>query len=104
MGQCACFGGGAEQERRAEADRAESKEARAKAAEAAQRRQEEFDRSAAGRAAKAQMKAMKEAKTSSNQGEPVLKWQMGSLLMVDKKLVVTALDFWEDAAQSFSDV
>ncbi|KAF0888259.1 hypothetical protein E2562_013707 [Oryza meyeriana var. granulata] len=39
MGQCACFGG-AEQERRAEADRAESQEARAKAAEAAQRSSE----------------------------------------------------------------
>ncbi|RCV19060.1 hypothetical protein SETIT_3G353600v2 [Setaria italica] len=80
MGQCPCFGSAqaAEQERRAEADRHESQDARAKAAEAAQRRQEEFDKSAAGRAAKAQMKAMKESKTTSNQGEPVLKWQMGS--------------------------
>ncbi|CAN6329205.1 unnamed protein product, partial [Urochloa humidicola] len=79
MGQCPCFGSAkaAEQERRAEAERLESQDARAKAAEAAQRRQEEFDKSAAGRAAKAQMKAMKESKTS-NQGEPVLKWQMGS--------------------------
>uniref|UniRef100_A0A0E0JAZ3 Uncharacterized protein n=1 Tax=Oryza nivara TaxID=4536 RepID=A0A0E0JAZ3_ORYNI len=131
MGQCACFGGGgAERERRAEAERAESKEARAKAAEAAQRRQEEFDRSAAGRAAKAQMKAMKEAKTSSNQGEPVLKvksvprlngrwdrkffigvdpaslafiaYTKKRLIMVDKSL--TALDFREDSAESFSDV
>ncbi|EEE53291.1 hypothetical protein OsJ_36250 [Oryza sativa Japonica Group] len=125
MGQCACFGGGgAERERRAEAELAESKEARAKAAEAAQRRQEEFDRSAAGRAAKAQMKAMKEAKTSSNQGEPVLKvngrwdrkffvgvdpaslafiaYTKKRLIMVDKSL--TALDFREDSAESFSDV
>ncbi|TKW29039.1 hypothetical protein SEVIR_3G369200v4 [Setaria viridis] len=80
MGQCPCFGSAqaAEQERRAEADRHESQDARAKAAEAAQRRHEEFDKSAAGRAAKAQMKAMKESKTTSNQGEPVLKWQMGS--------------------------
>ncbi|CAL4892017.1 unnamed protein product [Urochloa decumbens] len=79
MGQCPCFGSAqaAEQERRAEEDRLESQDARAKAAEAAQRRQEAFDKSAAGRAAKAQMKAMKESKTS-NQGEPVLKWQMGS--------------------------
>jgi len=41
MGQCPCFGGSAqaaEQERRAEADRHESQDARAKAAEAAQRR------------------------------------------------------------------
>jgi len=41
MGQCPCFGGSAqaaEQERRAEADRRESQDARAKAAEAAQRR------------------------------------------------------------------
>nr|XP_034594748.1 mucin-19-like [Setaria viridis] len=39
--------------------------------------QEEFDKSAAGRATIAQMKAMKESKTS-NQGESVLKWQMVS--------------------------
>uniref|UniRef100_A0A453K3I9 Uncharacterized protein n=1 Tax=Aegilops tauschii subsp. strangulata TaxID=200361 RepID=A0A453K3I9_AEGTS len=39
--------------------------------------QQEYEKSAAGRAARAQIKAMKEAKTSSNQGEPVLKWQMG---------------------------
>ncbi|EEC69361.1 hypothetical protein OsI_38482 [Oryza sativa Indica Group] len=87
-------------------------------------RQEEFDRSAAGRAAKAQMKAMKEAKTSSNQGEPVLKvngrwdrkffigvdpaslafipYTKKRLIMVDKSL--TALDFREDSAESFSDV
>ncbi|KAJ1253859.1 hypothetical protein BS78_K168400 [Paspalum vaginatum] len=91
MGQCPCFGS-AERERLAEADRRESQDARAKAAEAAQRSfcsdpqnitrptwraTEEYDKSAAGRAAKAQMKAMKESKTS-NQGEPVLKWQMGS--------------------------
>lgn len=40
MGQCPCFGSAkaAEQERRAEADRQESQEARSKAAEAAQRR------------------------------------------------------------------
>lgn len=36
-------------------------------------RQEEYEKSAAGRAAKAQMKAMKESKTAGNQGEPVLK-------------------------------
>ncbi|KAL6842184.1 hypothetical protein ACP4OV_028163 [Aristida adscensionis] len=79
MGQCPCFGGAQAAERdraAAEAGRREAQEARAKAAEAAQRRQAEFDKSAAGRAAKAQMKAMKESKTS-NQGEPVLKWQMG---------------------------
>ncbi|AQK78661.1 hypothetical protein Zm00014a_044174 [Zea mays] len=80
MGQCPCFGSAkaAEQERRAEADRRESQDARAKAAEAAQRRQQDYEKSAAGRAAKAQMKAMKESKASNQGGEPVLKWQMGS--------------------------
>ncbi|KAK3136596.1 hypothetical protein QOZ80_5BG0439120 [Eleusine coracana subsp. coracana] len=77
MGQCPCFGSSERERAAAEADRLESQDARAKAAEAAQRRQEEYDKSAAGRAAKAQMKAMKESKTA-NQGEPVLKWQMGS--------------------------
>uniref|UniRef100_A0A0D3HUX9 Uncharacterized protein n=1 Tax=Oryza barthii TaxID=65489 RepID=A0A0D3HUX9_9ORYZ len=72
MGQCACLGGG--RTRRVEGGARQGRRGRAA--------EEEFDRSAAGRAAKAQMKAMKEAKTSSNQGEPVLKWQMGSLIMV----------------------
>jgi hypothetical protein len=36
-------------------------------------RQQEYEKSAAGRAAKAQMKAMKESKTSNQGGEPVLK-------------------------------
>uniref|UniRef100_J3NDP8 Uncharacterized protein n=1 Tax=Oryza brachyantha TaxID=4533 RepID=J3NDP8_ORYBR len=71
--------------------------------------QEEFDKSAAGRAAKAQMKAMKEAKASSNQGEPVLKVSLSSvtrlkMLTVNESLLVLGFWFWEDAAQSFSDV
>ncbi|CAL9092248.1 unnamed protein product, partial [Musa textilis] len=96
MAFCSCFGP-SKAERR-EADRAESEEARAKAAEAAQRRQlldlnlsplppsfsrsklrrqivlqEQFDKSAAGRAAKAQMAALAKQSSASNKGEPVLK-------------------------------
>ncbi|CAL9752054.1 unnamed protein product, partial [Musa acuminata subsp. burmannicoides] len=100
MAFCSCFGP-SKAERR-EADRAESEEARAKAAEAAQRRQllylnlphlppsfsrsklrrqmvlvnrrqEQFDKSAAGRAAKAQMAALAKQSSVSNKGEPVLK-------------------------------
>ncbi|CAL9044153.1 unnamed protein product, partial [Musa banksii] len=89
MAFCSCFGP-SKAERR-EADRAESEEARAKAAEAAQRRQllylnlpllppsfsrsklQQFDKSAAGRAAKAQMAALAKQSSVSNKGEPVLK-------------------------------
>ncbi|CAL9159371.1 unnamed protein product, partial [Musa hybrid cultivar] len=100
MAFCSCFGP-SKAERR-EADRAESEEARAKAAEAAQRRQllylnlpplppsfsrsklrrqmvlvnrrqEQFEKSAAGRAAKAQMAALAKQSSVSNKGEPVLK-------------------------------
>ncbi|THU65963.1 hypothetical protein C4D60_Mb05t09190 [Musa balbisiana] len=96
MAFCSCFGP-SKAERR-EADRAESEEARAKATEAAQRRQllylnlpplppsfsrsklrrqtvlqEQFDKSAAGRAAKAQMAALAKQSSVSNKGEPVLK-------------------------------
>ncbi|KAG6504145.1 hypothetical protein ZIOFF_036476 [Zingiber officinale] len=95
MALCSCFGP-SKAERRA-ADLAESQDARAKAAEAAQRRQiprspflqfyifslsvnrrqEQFDKSAAGRAAKAQMAAAAKQSSESSKGEPVLKWQMG---------------------------
>ncbi|KAF9600678.1 hypothetical protein IFM89_011349 [Coptis chinensis] len=71
----ACFGGDKEQRR--EEDRLASEEARSRAAEAAQKRQEQFDKSAAGRAARAQMAAMAKQSAASNTGEPVLKWQMG---------------------------
>ncbi|XP_072973077.1 uncharacterized protein [Typha angustifolia] len=74
MPLCSCFGP-SKAERR-EADRLESQEARAKAAEAAQRRQEEYEKSAAGRAARKQMVAAKQSNVS-DKGEPVLKWQMG---------------------------
>ncbi|KAJ1697486.1 hypothetical protein LUZ63_005998 [Rhynchospora breviuscula] len=74
MGNCSCFG--PSKAERIEADRIESQDARAKAAEAAQKRQEQFDKSAVGRAARAQMVAAKKPQVQSS-GEPVLKWQMG---------------------------
>ncbi|KAL9237981.1 hypothetical protein vseg_012466 [Gypsophila vaccaria] len=74
-GVCSCFDGETREEKR-ESDRLASQEARSKAAEAAQRRQEEFDKSAVGRAARAQMTKEKQS-TSYNKGEPGLKWQMG---------------------------
>ncbi|XP_074574535.1 uncharacterized protein LOC141830982 [Curcuma longa] len=75
MALCSCFGP-SKAERRA-AELAESQDARAKAGEAAQRRQEQFEKSAAGRAAKAQMAAAAKQSSDSSKGEPVLKWQMG---------------------------
>ncbi|XP_057974665.1 uncharacterized protein LOC131162329 isoform X4 [Malania oleifera] len=73
---CDCFGGGSKQQA-LEEDRLASSEARAKAAEAAQRRKEQFEQSAAGRAARAQIAATAKQSAHSNKGEPVLKWQMG---------------------------
>ncbi|KAJ8762603.1 hypothetical protein K2173_008042 [Erythroxylum novogranatense] len=69
-----CFDGGDE---RREEEKLASIEARAKAAEAAQKRQEDFEKSAAGRAARAQLQGMAKQSANANQGEPVLKWQMG---------------------------
>ncbi|XP_074349103.1 uncharacterized protein LOC141688876 isoform X2 [Apium graveolens] len=77
MGCFGCFDGGKKQQLRKEEDRLASQEARAKAAEAAQKRQEEFDKSAAGRAARAQQAAIAKQSANTNRGEPVLKWQMG---------------------------
>lgn len=74
QGASACFGGGMSEEKR-ERERIASQEARAKAAEAAERRQLQFEQSAVGRAALAQ--AAKEKQSTSNSGEPNLKWQMG---------------------------
>ncbi|KAF5740612.1 hypothetical protein HS088_TW11G00688 [Tripterygium wilfordii] len=71
MGCFACFDGGTKQQR--EEERLASAEARAKAAEAAQRRQEQFEKSAAGRAAKAQIQANAKKSANSDKGEPVLK-------------------------------
>ncbi|KAJ6939754.1 hypothetical protein NC651_006043 [Populus alba x Populus x berolinensis] len=68
----ACFDGGSKQQRREE-ERLASAEARAKAAEAAQKRQEQFEKSAAGRAACAQLQGMAKQSANSNKGEPVLK-------------------------------
>ncbi|KAG0492680.1 hypothetical protein HPP92_006078 [Vanilla planifolia] len=70
---CSCFGPSKAQ---LEADRLESQDARAKAAEAARKRQEQFDKSAVGRAARSQIASAKQS-NSSSKGEPVLKWQMG---------------------------
>ncbi|KAK9740304.1 hypothetical protein RND81_03G025500 [Saponaria officinalis] len=74
-GVCSCFDGETKEEKK-EANRLASEEARAKAAEAAQRRQEEFEKSAIGRAARAQMTKEKQS-ASYSKGEPALKWQMG---------------------------
>ncbi|KAJ6675939.1 TRANSMEMBRANE PROTEIN [Salix viminalis] len=71
----ACFDGGSKEKRREE-ERLASAEARAKSAEAAQKRQEQFEKSAAGRAARAQLQGMAKQSANSNKGEPVLKWQM----------------------------
>ncbi|KAH8487914.1 hypothetical protein Peur_060318 [Populus x canadensis] len=68
----ACFDGGNKKQRREE-ERLASEEARAKAAEAAQKRQEQFEKSAAGRAARAQLQGMAKQSANSNKGEPVLK-------------------------------
>ncbi|XP_042508026.1 uncharacterized protein LOC122084062 [Macadamia integrifolia] len=76
MGFCfACFGAGREQRR--EEERLASVDARAKAAEAAEKRQEQFEKSAAGRAARAQLAANAKQTVASTKSEPVLKWQMG---------------------------
>lgn len=77
MGCCSsCFDGGNREEKR-EQDRLASAEARAKAAEAAEKRQEQFQKSAAGKAARAHQQALAKQSTNTNQGEPALKWQMG---------------------------
>nr|ABR17442.1 unknown [Picea sitchensis] len=77
MGCCAsCFGS----ERNAEEFEREqlaSAEVRQKAAQAAEQRQEHFEKTAAGRAARAQMTAAAKQSANSNSGDPVLKWQMG---------------------------
>ncbi|KAH1119820.1 hypothetical protein AAZX31_17G222700 [Glycine max] len=76
MGLCfGCFG--VDKRMSKEEERLASEEARAKAAEAAQKRQEQFENSAAGRAARAQQQAMAKQSANANKGEPVLKWQMG---------------------------
>jgi hypothetical protein len=51
-------------------------------------RQQEYEKSAAGRAARAQIKAMKESKTSNqgNQGEPVMKVLLSYLVPIMLKL------------------
>ncbi|KAM0063035.1 putative small VCP/p97-interacting protein [Helianthus debilis subsp. tardiflorus] len=77
MGCLDCFDGGVARQERLEEERIASQEARAKAAEAAEKRQEQFEKSAAGRAAKAQMQAAAKQASHTNKGEPTLKWQMG---------------------------
>ncbi|KAK9129694.1 hypothetical protein Sjap_010181 [Stephania japonica] len=75
MGLMCCFNGGAtaKQERRRQQDELESQDARARAAQAAQQRQEQFDKSAAGRAAKAQLAKAGKKEEGTKNGEPVLK-------------------------------
>ncbi|ESQ31515.1 hypothetical protein EUTSA_v10005134mg [Eutrema salsugineum] len=75
MGCFSCFDGAQKQQRKEE-ERQASAEARARAAEAAMRRQEQFEKSAAGRAAQAQIQQMAKQSANTNKGEPVLKWQM----------------------------
>lgn len=77
MGCCAsCFGSERNAEE-VEREQLDSAEARQKAADAAQQRLEHFEKSAAGRAARAQMAAAAKQAANSNSGGPVLKWQMG---------------------------
>ncbi|KMZ70917.1 hypothetical protein ZOSMA_18G00040 [Zostera marina] len=77
MGGClSCFGFG-QSEKQREEDRIQSEEARRHAAAAAEARRTDYERSAAGRAAKAQLAGIKKSEASANRGEPVLKWQMG---------------------------
>ncbi|GLJ27588.1 hypothetical protein SUGI_0541160 [Cryptomeria japonica] len=76
MGCCAsCFGGQTPEE--IEREKLASEEVRQNAAKAAQQRQEQFEKSAAGRAARAQIAMQAKQSANSNTGEPVLKWQMG---------------------------
>ncbi|XWS21293.1 hypothetical protein CRYUN_Cryun30bG0043200 [Craigia yunnanensis] len=92
MGCCfSCFDGGNEE--RKEQDRLASAEARTKAAEAAQKRQEQFEQSAAGRAARAQIQGAAKQSANSYKGEPVLKWQMGLsfAVCIQPKLLVYKL-------------
>ncbi|MED6138244.1 hypothetical protein PIB30_072442 [Stylosanthes scabra] len=74
---CSCFNGGNGKRMTKEEERLASEEARAKAAEAAEKRQAQFENSAAGRAARAQQQGMAKQAANANKGEPVLKWQMG---------------------------
>ncbi|KAK7291057.1 hypothetical protein RIF29_05920 [Crotalaria pallida] len=67
-----CFNGGAKRMTKEE-ERLASEEARQRAAEAAQKRQEQFENSAAGRAARAQQQGMAKQAANANKGEPVLK-------------------------------
>ncbi|KAH7665389.1 hypothetical protein IHE45_13G031600 [Dioscorea alata] len=75
MALCSCFG--PSKAERKEAERLESQEARAKAADAAQKRQEQFEKSAVGRAARSQVVAASKQSNSNNKGEPVLQWRIG---------------------------
>ncbi|KAJ7976839.1 Histone H4 transcription factor [Quillaja saponaria] len=73
MGLCfGCFGGDNNHMTKEE-QRLASEEARARAAEAAQKRQEEYENSAAGRAARAQIQGMQKQSANSNKGESALK-------------------------------
>uniref|UniRef100_A0A6N2MJ57 Small VCP/p97-interacting protein n=1 Tax=Salix viminalis TaxID=40686 RepID=A0A6N2MJ57_SALVM len=86
----ACFDGGSKEKRREE-ERLASAEARAKSAEAAQKRQEQFEKSAAGRAARAQLQGMAKQSANSNKGEPVLKVLLADELKLEFVLGAAAV-------------
>ncbi|XP_062108624.1 uncharacterized protein LOC133819392 isoform X3 [Humulus lupulus] len=72
MGQCvSCLDEEKKQEMKEE-ERLAAAEVRARAAEAAQKRQEQFEKSAAGRAARAQQQGIAKQASNTNKGEPVL--------------------------------
>ncbi|XP_062098742.1 uncharacterized protein LOC133804612 [Humulus lupulus] len=77
MGQCVSCLDEEKNQRRKEGERLAAAEVRARAAEAAEKRQEQFEKSAAGRAARAQQQGLAKQALNTNKGEPVLKWQMG---------------------------
>ncbi|CAM6094537.1 unnamed protein product [Calypogeia fissa] len=58
-------------------DRAKAEEAKRQAGLAAQRREEAFDKSAAGRAARKVAADLAKPAQPPNRGEPALRWQMG---------------------------
>ncbi|KAI8548575.1 hypothetical protein RHMOL_Rhmol07G0283400 [Rhododendron molle] len=110
MGCFACFDGGKKQQQRKEEEQKASLEARSKAAEAAEKRQslslslsnifiyiyvflyshrifvfllwqQQFDQSAAGKAARAQIAAAAKQSANPNSGEPVLKSRLVVMLL-----------------------
>uniref|UniRef100_A0A803Q543 Uncharacterized protein n=1 Tax=Cannabis sativa TaxID=3483 RepID=A0A803Q543_CANSA len=73
MGQCVSCLDEEKKQQRKEEERLAAAEVRARAAEAAEKRQEQFEKSAAGRAARAQQQGLAKQASNTNKGEPVLK-------------------------------